>query len=151
MFGQLYSFKFIISVALLWLGALAYGLALYSTQVYRGHAVENQLESLQSLLEIESHKAIDSLYERQKRFAFKLQSEARFLDALKARDLVEMEAWLGESYGRYPVASGQFRLKTIVVRDLSPFVLAAFGASWRLPSTRDSRPRARPGSRARAS
>ena len=117
MFGRLYSFKFIISVALLWLGALAYGLALYSTQVYRGHAIENQLESLQSMLELESNEAIEDLYARQKRFAFKLQGEARFVDALKQRDAVEMEAWLAESYGRYPVASGQFKLRTIVTQN----------------------------------
>ena len=44
MLDRLYSFKFIISLALLWLGALAYGLAIYSTHVYRNQAIETQIE-----------------------------------------------------------------------------------------------------------
>ena len=44
MLSRIYSFKFIIGFALLWLGALAYGLAIYSTQVYRDHAIEAQID-----------------------------------------------------------------------------------------------------------
>ena len=124
MLARLYSFKFIISFALLWLGALAYGLAIYSTHVYRNHAVESQIESLQSLLRHESDEAIQELYDNQKLFALKLQSEAPFQDALKNRDAAGMEAWLGESYSRYQIASGLFRLKAIIVRDLSGGIFA---------------------------
>jgi diguanylate cyclase (GGDEF)-like protein/PAS domain S-box-containing protein len=116
---RLYSFKFIISAALLWLGVLAYGLAIYSTHVYRNHAIETQIVALQSLLRHESGEAIQELYDKQKLFALKLQSEAPFQDALKNRDVAGMEAWLGKSYTRYQVASGMFRLKAIIVRDLS--------------------------------
>ena len=124
MLARLYSFKFIISFALLWLAALAYGLAIYSTHVYRNHAVESQIESLQSQLRQESAEAIQELYDNQKLFALKLQSEAPFQDALKNRDAAGMEAWLGESYSRYQIASGLFRLKAIVVRDLSGGIFA---------------------------
>ena len=54
MISRLYSFKIIIGAALLWLGILAYGLAIYSTQVYRDHAIQVQVESLQIHLEKES-------------------------------------------------------------------------------------------------
>jgi len=121
---RLYSFKFIISVALLWLGVLAYGLAIYSTHVYRNHAIETQVESLQSMLQHEAGEAILELYDKQELFGLKLQSEAPFQDALEKRDRAGMEAWLGESYNRYQEALGWFRLKTIIVRDLSGDILA---------------------------
>ncbi|HEY5738429.1 MAG TPA: EAL domain-containing protein [Gammaproteobacteria bacterium] len=124
MLSRIYSFKFIIGFALLWLGALAYGLAIFSTYVYRGHAIEAQVEALQEMLEHESDEAIDGLFDRQKEFAFKLQSEAPFREALARQDPAQMEAWLTESYTRYQVASGMFRLKTIVVRNLSGEIFA---------------------------
>jgi len=117
--SRLYSFKFIIGFALLWLGALAYGLAIYSTQVYRQQAIETQVESLQSLLSLESKKAVQDLYDKQKQFALKLQSEGPFKSALEKRDIAKMEAWLGESYSQYQVSAGPVRFKAIIVRSLT--------------------------------
>ena len=124
MLARLYSFKFIISLALLWLGALAYGLAIYSTHVYRNHAIETQIDSLQTVLERESRAAIQELYEQQKLFALQLQSEAPFQEALKTSDFAGLKVWLAESYSGSLEASNSFRLKTIIVRDLSGSVLA---------------------------
>jgi len=124
MLSRIYSFKFIIGFALLWLGALAYGLAIYSTYVYRNHAIDAQIETLQTLLEHESRDAMDIQYDRQKEFAFKLQNEEPFKVALDRQDSTMMEAWLTESYTRYQVASGMIRLKTIVVRNLSGEIFA---------------------------
>ena len=124
MLSRIYSFKFIIGFALLWLGALAYGLAIYSTYVYRSHAIEAQVDNLQEMLEHETGEAVDELFELQKQFAFKLQNEAPFREALAQQDMLQMEAWLTASYSRYQIASGQFRLKTIVVRDLSGKIFA---------------------------
>jgi len=122
--SRFYSFKFIIGFALLWLGALAYGLAIYSTQVYRDQAIQAKVESLQSTLAHESAEAIQQLYQKQKQFAFKLQSEAPFKAALTQGDAAAMQAWLAQSYSRYQVAAGEFSLKTIVVRDLGGEVFA---------------------------
>ena len=124
MLARLYSFKFIISAALLWLGALAYGLAIYSTHVYRNHAIETQIESLQIVLERESRTAIQELADQQKLFALQLQSEAPFLETLKTRDGADMEAWLAARYEGSLEASNAFRLKNIIVRDLSGSILA---------------------------
>ena len=132
MFSRIYSFKFIISVALLWMGALAYGLAIYSTQVYRDHAIGSQMESLQTLLELQSRKTIDQLYERQKQFAFQLQGEKEFRNAIDEGDQVTMQERLREAFNRFPVASGEFSPKTMVVRDLSGQIFAQH-------SDRDSR------------
>ena len=63
MLTRLYSFKFIIGMALIWLAALAYGIAIYSTQVYRDHAIQTQLETLQAELERESNEAVQDLYD----------------------------------------------------------------------------------------
>ncbi len=119
MISRLYSFKFIIGAALLCLGALAYGLAIYSTQVYRDQAIQNQVESLRSQLESKSREAINRLYDEQRRFAFTLRDEAGFNRALRQRDVSAMQSWLGESYSRYQSSGVRFRLKAIVVRDLS--------------------------------
>ncbi len=124
MLGRLYSFKFIIGFALLWLGALAYGLAIYSTHVYRSHAITTQVESLATMLELESSQTIERLYQRQNQFALRLQGEAPFLDALAQSDSGKMVKWLGDSYSRYRAASGEFRLKAIIVRDLSGEIFA---------------------------
>ena len=98
MLSRIYSFKFIIGFALLWLGALAYGLAIYSTHVYRDQAIEAQIESIQSLLEHESSEAIQQLYDYQEAYVLKLQTDARFRESLELRDTAMMEAWLDESY-----------------------------------------------------
>ena len=124
MLDRLYSFKFIISFALLWLGALAYGLAIYSTHVYRNHAIETQIESMQLVLQHEAGEEIQELYDKQKIFGLKLQSEAPFQDALEKRDGVGMEAWLVESYNRYQNTPGGFRLKAIILRDLAGDIFA---------------------------
>ena len=124
MLTRIYSLKVIISVALLSLGALAYGLAIYSTQVYRGHAVENQMESLQGLLEMQSGDVVTMHHDHLKRFAFRLQSEAPFREALAAEDSAGMERWLKESYNRYQNTSGHLHLKSIILRDLSGEVFA---------------------------
>ncbi|MDH3386840.1 MAG: EAL domain-containing protein [Gammaproteobacteria bacterium] len=124
MLSRIYSFKFIIGFALLWLGALAYGLAIYSTQVYREHAIEAQVDSLQSMLERDAAEAVQELYENQNQFASKLQNEAPFRAALNQRDAAKMEAWLAESYSRYQDASGVFKLRAVVVRDLSGEIFA---------------------------
>jgi len=124
MFARFYSFKFIIGFTLLWLGILAYSLTIYSTRVYRGHALENQTQSLKSVIELKSRDVIDQLYYEQKRFAYKLQNEAPFRQALEAGDAVKMKAWLDESYKRYPASSGLFKLKALIVRSLDGEVFA---------------------------
>ena len=63
--ARVYSFKLIICAAFLWLALLVYGLALYSTQIYRELAVENQTESIQLILETESRRLIDNLHDQQ--------------------------------------------------------------------------------------
>ena len=124
MLSRLYSIKFIIGAALLWLGILAYGLAIYSTQVYHDHAIQTQLDTLQIQIEKESDQAVQDLYSNLKLFALRLQTEAPFEQALNERDPVAMEAWLGKTYTRYQVSRGMFRLKAILVRDMSGDVLA---------------------------
>ncbi len=124
MFTRLYSFKVIIGAALLWLGALAYGLAIYSTHVYRGQAIEHQRQSLESLLEIETRSAIEDLYAELDRFAFWLRGAPEFRQALAARDVQQLESWLSRSFALYPNATDQLHLKSIAVRDLSGQVVA---------------------------
>ncbi|MDC1286446.1 EAL domain-containing protein [Gammaproteobacteria bacterium] len=124
MLSRLYSFKVIIGTALLWLGVLAYGLAIYSTQVYRDHAIQVQLDSLQIQLEQESSEAIQNLYDSVKLFALRLHTESPFEQAYASQDRAAMEAWLAKSYTRYQMSRGLFKLKAIIVRDLSGEIFA---------------------------
>ncbi len=119
MLTRLYSFKFIISLALLWLGALAYGLVIYSTHVYNKFTIDTQVESVQSVLERETADAIQAIYDRQSLFALKLMEEPPFQQALENGDVAGMRAWLGESFNRYQDALGEGMLKAVVVRTLS--------------------------------
>ncbi len=124
MLGRLYSFKIIIGIALLWLGVLAYGLAIYSTQVYREHAIETQVEMLEDQLERESRYALKNLNQKIGAFALQLQDEPEFRQALDNRDRAAMEAWLQQSYSEYQLSSGQFMIEAIMVRDLNGDVFA---------------------------
>ena len=76
MLARLYSFKLIVCLTLLWLILLAFGLAIYSSQVYRDLSIENQIASLQSVMELESREIIADQYHKQNNFAFDLQKEA---------------------------------------------------------------------------
>jgi diguanylate cyclase (GGDEF)-like protein/PAS domain S-box-containing protein len=124
MLARLYSFKVIIGAALLWLGALAYGLAIYSTQVYRDHTIDTQLNLLQSQLKHESHEVTWELYDRLRLYALQLNSEDPFKQALGNRDRNTLEAWLAQSYTRYKLSHEKFKLNAILVRDLSGEVFA---------------------------
>ena len=124
MLARLYSFKFIISIALVWLGLLAYGLAFYSTHVYRDQAINNQVQSLQSILEMKSREVIDDLYDEQKRFAYRLQNESAFRQALTTGDSAAMSAWLDQSYNRFQESTGLFRLRALIVRNLDGEIFA---------------------------
>ena len=91
MLSRLYSLKFIIGAALLWLGALAYGLAIYSTEVYQEHALQTQIETLHSQIKQESSETIQDLYDRLKVFALRLQGETPFEQALATADNTHQE------------------------------------------------------------
>jgi diguanylate cyclase (GGDEF)-like protein/PAS domain S-box-containing protein len=117
MLSRIYSFKLIVCITLLWLTLLAYGLAIYSAQVYRELALENQLESLQSVLKVKSQGIIDKFYSAQNRFSFKLQKEAEFLEALKDNDSRRLKTWLEQYFYRYPTESDSFRFRAVIVRN----------------------------------
>jgi len=125
--ARLYSFKLIICVALLWLILLAYGLAFYSTQVYRELAVQNQTESLQAIMEAESREIIDSLHHRQNRFALKLQEKISFKRALNSPIEGRLKSWLTENFDSLAMETDQFHLKSVILRDLEGEILAQAG------------------------
>lgn len=133
MFSRLYSFKLIIILALLWLTLLAFGLAYYSTQIYRNLAIDNQLESLQMILAVKSRDIIEDLYQDQKHFALELQNEEPFVTALQDRDSKAMMSWLGKSSRRHILASGQFDLKSVIVRNLDGEIFAEIGDNRQQP------------------
>ena len=81
---------------MLWLGALAYGLAIYSTQVYRDHTIETQLDTLNSQLSQESRQVTDDQFESLRLFALYLHGEGALEQALEQLDNGEMEAWLAD-------------------------------------------------------
>ena len=124
MIPRLYSFKFIIGVALFWLGALAYGLAIYSTHVYHDHAIENHITSLQTVLELKSREVIADLYQKQRQYGERLQNESQFKKALDSRSSDKIEAWLAMSYSKYQLSAGDMKLKAIIVRNPSGEILA---------------------------
>ena len=121
---RLYSFKLIIGIAVLWLTLLAYGLAFYSTQVYRELAVENKTESVQLMLETKSREIVDSLYERQIRFALRLQNTNTFKRALKNPNGDRLRTWVTENFDNLARDADRFRLKSMIIRNLDGEILA---------------------------
>ena len=131
MLARLYSFKLIISLALLWLTFLAYGLAFYSTQVYRELAIENQTESLELVLEAKSRQVIDNLHHQQKRFALELQNKNSFQQALNGQDEGRLKSWLTDNFDT--LATNEFRLKSVIFRNLEGEIIAQ-GSDDSLPA-----------------
>jgi diguanylate cyclase (GGDEF)-like protein/PAS domain S-box-containing protein len=129
MLARIYSFKLIVCLILLWLTLLAYGLAIYSSRVYRNLALENQVESLLSVIELETQEAIDFLFDKQSRFVFNLQKESDFLEALNDTDRNHLKSWLDQSFYRYIDNTENLRLKALIVRDLKGEIIAQVGDS----------------------
>jgi len=121
---RFYSFKLIISVALLCLTVLAYGLAYYSTLVYRELAVGNQTESLQLLLEAESRQVLDNLNGQQIRFALELQNKNSFRRALNDPDKGHLKSWLRDNFDRIVKDIDEFRLNSLIIRNLEGVIVA---------------------------
>jgi len=121
---RFYSFKLIISVALLCLTLLAYGLAYYSTLVYREFAVENQTESLQLLLEAESRQVLDNLHQQQNHFALELQNKNSFRRVLNDPDKGRLKSWLTENFDRIAKDINKFRLRSLIIRNLEGEIVA---------------------------
>ena len=121
---RIYSFKLIVCLALLWLIILAYGLAFYSTKVYRDLASSNQLESLQTDLATKTQSAINDLTMDQRRFAGELQGANSLTIALASKDVSAATLWLEDRLSRHDTIVDQFQLKSLVVRDLSGKVFA---------------------------
>ena len=119
-------------MALLCLITLAYGLAFYSTKVYRDLATSNQLESLQTVLATKTQNAIDDLFLDQKRFADELQDARLLAAAIAKKDTVAATLWLESRFNRHDTVVDRFQLKSLIVRDLSGEIFAE--ASRGLPS-----------------
>lgn len=124
MLARLYSFKLVICVALLWLILLAYGLAFYSTQLYRDLAVQNLTESLQTMMEVKGREIVESLYDRQNLFALELQNKTSFKRALKSPVEGRLKSWLTENFDSLALETDKFRLKSVILRDLEGEILA---------------------------
>ena len=124
MLTRLYSFKLIIFVAILCLTLLAYGLAFYSTHIYRQLTVENQSESLRLVLEVKTQQILTGLHEQQDRFALELQNKNSFLQALNNPDAGLLPLWLAENFNNLANAADSFRLKSVIIRNLEGEILA---------------------------
>lgn len=103
---------------------LAYGLALYSTKVYRDLATSDQLASLQVVLATKSQNAIDNLYLDQKRFAGELQNAKALTTSIANHDVAAITSWLDDQIHRKDALADQFNLKALIVRDLSGVIFA---------------------------
>jgi len=119
-----YSFKLIITGAILCLILLVYGLAFHSTQVYRELLVENQTEALESLLAIKTRDIIERSREVQKEFAFIMQSQPQFISALDDLDSIRMEAWMVQYFAEQTETNPRLNLETVVVRNLDGKVIS---------------------------
>jgi len=114
-----YSFKLIMAGAILSLILLVYGLVFHSTQIYRDLAIENQSEALESLLAIKSRDIIEHSRDIQKDFAFIMQNQPQFIQALDAEDSTRMEAWMVQYFAEQTDINPDLNLSTVVVRNLN--------------------------------
>lgn len=116
--------KTITILGMVLLALIAFVLSWYSSEVFHEVALDAQQQSNQSLLKLKTHESIRTLYERQKLFAYKLQNETKFRNALAAGDTGAIEDWLINSFSRGFATSGEIRLKAIILRSLENDIVA---------------------------
>jgi len=125
MLQRLFGIRAIAMVGMLMLVLLALGLAWYSTATYQRFAFEHQLQFKRDIVSIKTHQIINELNQRSKRFAYQLQSEPSFRQALARQDADAAINELKQGFRRAYYTSGLIDFKAILIRDLQGGVFAA--------------------------
>ncbi len=116
--SRLYSFKMVIIVALLLVGSLSYGLAIYSTTVHRDQSVLNQTQSLQAVIELHSREVVVKHQLQKQRFAEMLLGLEDFRDAIETADTGIMDQILEYQLLNIPDSYDYFEVSAVLVRNL---------------------------------
>lgn len=124
MWHRLLGIKNITLFGMFLLIVLAFALAWFTSQLYQQFAIQNEQRSIQELLKLETHERVQALYQKQKDFAYRLQNEKPFVDALQNADNKKLQQWLQQSFNRMQAATGQIHFKSLLFRDVNGEVIS---------------------------
>lgn len=122
---SLFGIKIITLFGMALLTVLAFGLTWFSSQSYLRMATLNQLQTNQHFLQLETHRLLQSLFNKQKIFAYRLQTENPFRQAIAAKNIHDIEAWLRLSFKRFYASNGLIHFRSILLRDVNGELMAA--------------------------
>lgn len=122
---RLFGIKIITVSGMAMLTILAIGLTWFSGHSYLQLAEMNQLQTSQHFLKRETHRLLQSLYNKQKSFGYRLQNEKPFRQAMETENSHDIEAWLSLSFKRFDASNGLIHFRSILLRDVDGDLMAA--------------------------
>ena len=112
-----YTLQKTLALTILLIGVIGIGLVIATDYTYRQLAFAQQKESTSQLIKLKSTDLLEKLTEHQKNLGFRLQGEARFLDAIKSNNTKDIIYWLDQEFSRFYVTIGLIKLEKIIVYD----------------------------------
>ncbi len=125
MWQRLFGIKVITLLGLVLLALLAFTLSAFAISSYQQLAREGLQQSTRELLRLRSQQHVQQLYDKQKYFAYRLQTEQSFRQALQQGNYEDLQALLQPTFERMRSRSDGMHLRSILIRDLNGEVLAA--------------------------
>ncbi len=123
-----------LSITIVLMGLLGLALALFTGNIYRHLAIENQRGSLQSLIALKAADLLHDLTDTSRELGLALQKENGFRHAFVARDTEAVRRVLNEQFFQYYVTARVVKLERLYTfdADLRPLTGSTAGDS-RIP------------------
>ena len=114
---QQFSMRTSMALTILAMGILAMLLSVFTGEIYRQLALENQRTAFEALIELKARQQLDDARKKAERLGLTLQKEKPFRSAFESRDRKAIEIKLDENFHRFFVTTGQLDVEKFLVFD----------------------------------
>lgn len=121
---QRFSMRTSMALTILAMGILAMLLALFTGEIYRQLALENQRAAFETIIELKTKQLLDESYKKMERLGLTLQNEKPFRSAFDSRDRNAIEMSLNENFHRFYVTTEQLDVRKFVIFDMQFNIIA---------------------------
>ncbi len=112
-----FSLKSLIITSIIVMGVLTEIIVFLTSYYYRGFALDSQTEALRQILELQTKDIISKLEVNARELGQSLQQDARFKEAMAAKDLPRLTEILDSEFRQYFVTVGVLKLSNLRVFD----------------------------------
>lgn len=99
-------------------------LALFTGEIYRQLALENQRAAFETIIELKTKQQLDESYKKMERLGLTLQNEKPFRSAFDSRDRNAIEVSLNENFRRFYVTTEQLDVRKFIIFDMQFNIVA---------------------------